>query len=217
MKHALFLALIILSSAASGQVAPGRSGTSSQTTISGQQVWNELATFGACYASQQQADALKLVGTPAGTVEEAKVYKQLFTSADQGCLGDISSMSVPWQYVRGAVAEGFYVKRIPVPANLAVTTPMPREKVQNFSDMAVCYVRAHADKSRALIEGTRPGSKKEREALQAMMPDLIACTPPNPANNPQFDPLIVRYRIAEALWRLGMVKSQSSSSGGAAK
>jgi hypothetical protein len=48
-----------------------------------------------------------------------------------------------------------------------------------------------------------------------MLPDLIACIPPNPANNPQFDPMIVRYRIAEAMWRLGMVKGQSGSSAGA--
>ena len=215
MKRFLVMTLVLASSPSSAQVAPGRSGTSSAYTITGQQVWNELASFGSCYASSEQENALKLVSTPAGTIEEAKVYKALFTSADQGCLGDLSSMSVPWQYVRGAVAEGFYVKRIPVPANLAVSVAVPREDVKNFSDMAVCYVGAHSDKARALIEGTRPGSKSETAALEAMLPDLIACTPPNPANSPQFDPLIVRYRIAEALWRMGMVKSQSGSAAGA--
>ena len=88
----LFLALVLCSSAASAQMAPGRSGTSSQVTITGQQAWNELADFGECYASSEQANALKLVSTPAGTIDEAKVYKALFQSPDQGCLGDISSM-----------------------------------------------------------------------------------------------------------------------------
>jgi len=212
----LFLALVLCSSAAPAQMAPGRSGTSSQVTITGQQAWNELADFGECYASSEQANALKLVSTPAGTIDEAKVYKALFQSPDQGCLGDISSMSVPWQYVRGAVAEGFYTKRIPVPANLAVATPMAREKVTNLSEMALCYAGGHAAGARSLIENTRPGSKQQEKAIDAMLQDLVACIPPNPANNPQFDPMIVRYRIAEALWRLGMVKGQPGSSAGAA-
>jgi hypothetical protein len=215
VKRFLFLGLIAMSPPANAQIAPGRSGTSSQYTITGQQAWNELASFGICYASSEQENALKLVATPAGTIEEAKVYKELFKSPDQGCLGDISSMDVPWQYVRGAIAEGFYTKRIAVPANLAVAAPMAREKVQNMSDMAICYVAGHVAAARALIEDTRPGSKSANAALEAMLPDLIACIPPNPANNPQFDPMIVRYRIAEAMWRLGMVKGQSGSSAGA--
>jgi hypothetical protein len=213
----LLMTLVLYSSASSAQIAPGRSGSSSMYTITGQQAWNELADFGTCYASSEREKALKLVSTPAGTIEEAKVYKALFKSADQGCLGDLSSMSVPWQYVRGAVAEGFYAKRIPVPANLAISSPMAREKVKNISDMATCYVGSHADQARALIEATRPGSKKESAALEVMFPDLVACIPPNPANSPQFDPMIVRFRIAEALWRLGMVKGQSGSSAEAGK
>lgn len=211
------LSAVTISSAASAQLAPGRSGSSSQYTFTGPQAWNDLASFGACYASYERESALKLVSTEAGTIEEAKTYKQLFKMPDQRCLGDLSSLTVPWQYVRGAVAEGFYTKRIPVPANLAVTAPPVREKVKNMSDMAVCYVGAHPDKARALIEGTRPGSKQSNAALEAMIPDLVACIPPNPAHTPQFDFMIVRYRIAEALWRLGMVRSRSSSIQGQGK
>ena len=74
---------------------------------------------------------------------------------------------------------------------------------------------AHAAGARSLIENTRPGSKQQEKAIDAMLQDLVACIPPNPANNPQFDPMIVRYRIAEALWRLGIVKGQPGSSAGA--
>jgi hypothetical protein len=207
MRAILCVAMIALSSAAAAQLAPGRSGMSSQQTITGQIVWTELASFGACYASSEREKALKLVSTPAGTIHEAKVYKELFRKADQMCLGDLSSMSVPWQFVRGAVAEGFYAKRIPVPANLAASGPMLPENAKSLSDVALCYAGRHPEAARALIESTRPGTKKESEAIDAMMPELANCLPSNLPKAPEFDTMLIRYRIAEALWRLGMVRS----------
>ena len=208
------LALVAVPSAANAQLAPGRSGISTQQTFGGQMAWDVLVEFGNCYASREQAKALELVSTPAGSLEEAKIYKRLFRKADQGCLGDISSLSVPWQFVRGAVAEGFYQKRIQVPASLTVTTPMLPENALTLSDIATCYVARNPDPARVLVETTRPGTKKEFEAVSALMPGMAECLPANLPKAPQFDTMLIRFRIAEALWRLGMVRSDGPPSCG---
>jgi hypothetical protein len=209
MRAVLCIAMLASSSVATAQIAPGQSGHSSQRYFSGQVAWDTLTEFGNCYASREREQALQLVSTPPGSLDEAKTYKRLFRKADQGCLGDVSSLSVPWQFVRGAVAEGFFQKRIPVPANLATTVPMLPENTKSLSDVALCYVARHPEQARALVETTRPGTKKESEAISAMMDGMAECLPPNLPEAPQFDTMLIRFRIAEALWRRGMVRSES--------
>jgi hypothetical protein len=217
MRILLCIALLVSSSVASAQLAPGQSGHSSHQTFTGSVAWDALAYFGSCYASREQKKALDLVSTAPGSLEEAKTYKRLFTKPNVSCLRDLSSLSVPWQYVRGSVAEGFYQKGIPVPANLAVTTPMLPEKAVTLSDVAICYVGRHPDAAKTLIETTAPGSKKESQAIDALMPRMAECLPSNLPEAPQFDTMLIRFRIAEALWRLGMVRGAAGSSAAAAK
>src|SRR5262249_23259133 len=102
---------------AMGPLEGSRSGTSSMTYFSGQVGMNELRDFGVCYASNERKDALRLVSTKAGSVEEAQTYKELFGKADQYCLAGVTSLRASHMLVRGAIAEGLYKKRIPVPAN----------------------------------------------------------------------------------------------------
>lgn len=199
------VALLAVASTAAAQFA-GHSGMSSEHVYSGREAFDDLAEFGGCYATREQKDALTLLATSPGSADEARVYKQLFRSS-QFCLGDLSALSVPWTYVRGAVAEGFYTRKVPVPSGYAAPHSLASDKVQSVMDAAVCYADKHSTEARALIETTKPETKEESAAMDVLWPNFEACLPANMPKDFKFDPLIVRYRIAEALWRLGWVHS----------
>jgi hypothetical protein len=205
-KNQIAVALLVAPSMAAAQIAPGHSGVSTEWSFSGREALDDLNAFGECFASKQTKDAIRLVSTPPGSVEEARVYKQLF-SKEQGCLGDLNWLSVPWQYVRGAVGEGFYARAVPVPAELALPRDLPPAKVQSVMDAATCYAGKHPDDARALVERTKPNTKEQAAAIEAHWPDFEACLPSNMPVGFKFDTLVLRYRIAEALWRQGWVHS----------
>ena len=202
----LALMLLAVPSIAPAQVAGGHSGVSTIHSFSGRSAYDDLDAFGTCFASKQTKDALKLVSTQAASAAEAQVYKQLF-SKEQYCLGDLLGLSVNWKLVRGAVGQGFYNARLPVPAGLAAPASMPREKVQSLMDAAICYARQHSADARRLIETTKPDTKEEEAAIEALLPDFKACLPPNMPSGFQIEAILLRYRIAEAMWRLGVVHS----------
>src|SRR5215212_8533429 len=201
------IALLAVPSMAVAQIAPGHSGVSTEWSFSGRVALDDLSAFGECFASKHTKDATRLVSTPPGSVDEARVYKDLF-SKEQGCLGDLNWLSVPWQYVRGAVGQGFYTRAVPVPPQLALPRDLPPEKVQSVMDAAVCYAGKHPDDARALVEQTKPATKEEAAALKVHWADFEACLPPNMPAGYKFDTLVLRYRIAEALWREGWVHSR---------
>jgi hypothetical protein len=203
----LAILLLLICSTATAEPLPGaRSGTTTQYSIEGQQVWDELTAFGTCYASTSRSDALKLVATRAGSPEEAATYKHLFEKPYQFCLGSITNLRVPYQLVRGAIAEGLYYNRVEVPPTLAVSTAPTREQVHSLSDAAVCYSSQHRDTAQTLVEQTKAGSKKELDAVTSLSPELFQCFPPTVSSSVQLDSILVRFRIAEALWRLGAVR-----------
>lgn len=199
--------LLTIPSMAAAQMGGGHSGTSTEVTYSGRGAFDDLNAFGRCFVAQQAKDATRLVSTPPGSVDEAKIYKALF-SKDQGCLGDLSSLSVPWQYVRGAVGEGFYARGAPVPPELALPRDLPPEKVQSVMDAAACYVGKHPDDARTLVDTTKPATKEEMAVFDKHWSDLEACLPPNMPAGYKFDTVLLRYRIAEALWREGWVQGK---------
>jgi hypothetical protein len=201
-----FSVLLVVPSIAAAQIAPGQSGISTKYSFSGRQAFDDLNAFGTCFATKQTKDALKLVGTEAASADEVRVYKQLF-SKEQFCLGDLSSLSVNWKFVRGAIGEGLYNGKVPVPAVLAAPTSMPPEKVQSVMDAAICYAQQHTSDARHLIEANKPGTKEEAAAIEALSNDFSACLPPNMPAGFNIDTLLLRYRIAEALWRIGQVHS----------
>src|SRR3954470_21499087 len=151
--------LVTASTAAAAQLAPGVSGSSSLSYSNGPEVWDDLAAFGKCYASMERKDALILVATRPGSMEELQTYKRLFRKPYQSCLASVSSMAVSPFLVRGAIAEGLYHKRIPVPATLVVTAPPSREQVQNLGDAAICYAAHHRDTTQSLVDGIGPGTQ----------------------------------------------------------
>ena len=200
------VALLAVPAPARAQIGGGHSGTSTEWSFSGRIAFDELNAFGECFATKQTKDAMRLVSTEAGSVDEAKVYKELF-SKDQFCLGNLAGLSVPWRYVRGAIAEGFYTRRMAAPANLVAPRDLPPDRVQSVMDAAICYAGKHPADARALIEATKPATKEQAAAFDAHWSDFEACLPSNMPKGYQFDTLLLRYRIAEALWRQGLVHS----------
>jgi hypothetical protein len=205
-KLCVLIAALANPAAAAAQIGGGHSGVSTEWSFSGRMAYDELNAFGECFAAKETKDALRLVSTEAGSADEARVYKALF-SKEQFCLGSLSGLSVPWQFVRGAVGEGFYARRLPVPASLALPRDLAPAKVQSVMDAATCYVGRHAADARALIETTKPATKEEGAALDAHWAEFEACLPANMPQGYKFDTLLLRYRIAEALWRQGWVHS----------
>ena len=205
-KIELLAVLLAVPSMAAAQIGGGHSGISTEWGFSGRIAFDELNSFGECFAAKQTNDAIRLIRTEPGSAEEAGVYKVLF-SKEQFCLGNLSGLSVPWRLVRGAIGEGFYARRLPVPSGLALPRDLPPAKVQSVMDAAICYAGKHPDDARALVEHTRPASKEQDAALDAHWSDFEACLPPNMPVGYKFDTLLLRYRIAEALWREGWVHS----------
>lgn len=209
MRCASYLAftLLVVPSMAMAQIGGGHSGISTEQTYSGRGAFDDLNAFGRCFAAQQTKDATRLVSTPPGSMDEAKVYKALF-SKEQGCLGDLNALSVPWQYVRGAVGEGFYARGVAVPPELALPRDMAPEKVQSVMDAAACYVGKHPEDARTLVDTTKPATKEEMAVFDAHWSALEACLPPNMPAGYKFDTVLLRYRIAEALWREGWAQGK---------
>jgi hypothetical protein len=202
---AITLSLIAAPAAAQESAMRDRAGSSSMFTISGKLAYGELAEFGKCYAATSRNDSILLLSSPAGSAEEAKTYKHLFQKPYQSCLGNITEFRISHHLVRGAIAEGLYLKKIPVSANLAVAQVPAGSQVKNLSEAAICYAGNHRSAAQALVEGTKPGSEKEFKAISALWPDFSSCVPPKASAGVKLDVTLVRFRIAEALWRLGAI------------
>ena len=200
----LVVALVpcLLSSAAQAQIASGTSGRSTLSYLSGRLVWEELAEFGKCYASFSRNDAVRLVSTPAGSADEAKTYRSLFQKPYQSCLGNVTELRVPPGMVRGSIAQGLYLKRVAVPPGLLVQRTPDLAEVHSLSDAALCYVGGQRAEAQRLIENTKAGSRAEEEAFESVWPNFSRCLPANAAGV-KFDLMLIRFRIAEALWRMG--------------
>jgi hypothetical protein len=166
-----------------------------------EEAWRTLAIFGRCYAESSEADAYALIATEPDSREERETYVRLFHRETQVCLGGGASLRVPIGMVRGAIAEGLLRRGAPMPANLVQPVQAPGATVRTLSGIARCYAAAHRAEVRALLE-TTIGSPREQEALTAMTSDLASCLP-DIARGRRFDNTQFRFRLAEALLRLG--------------
>lgn len=195
---------LIASTAASAQIAPGSSGTSSMHYYGGQEAWDTLSEFGVCFAARQRTDAFVLVSTRPGSVEEAQAYKKMFRRDGQSCLGLTSKLTVDHQMVRGAIAEGLYRRAVPVPPQLAVTKAPTAAEVRNFADAALCFAASHRDEVRAVLARTKLGTDAEHQSVSALLQEFGPCIPQNAKRSISIDTPMARVRLAEALWRLGV-------------
>lgn len=207
-RAAAVLALMCLgpATAASAQLAPGVSGTSSLRMMDSEEAMRTLGAFGVCYANENMRGAWTLIATEPGSREEAETYRRLFRIENQPCLGD-ADLRVPIALTRGAIAEGLYKRSVAVPSNLIVAPPL-RNEVRTLSEAARCYTAAHPEEVRSLITSTRAGSRQEFEALSAMAPDFFACVPET-ARGREFNVTQLRFRLAEALLRLAAPTASS--------
>ena len=199
-----------LTTAATAQIAPGRSGSSSVLYLETGDAMGTLTAWGRCYAKKQRPQSLSLIATRASSIEEANVYRKLFRRDGIECLSN-ETLSASLSLVRGAIAEGLLRAGMGVPPELLQPAPRPSE-VRNLSDMARCYVAGHGEQSRALL-ATKPGSKQEAAALEPMMGDVTACLPSGVQIS--FDPTVIRFRLAEALLRLAPQSAAATDAGGA--
>lgn len=191
------LAALAATTASMAQLAPGMSGKSTMSYMAGQEALNELVAFGRCYAVKVPASSLRFIATEPSSVAEAEVYRSIFRKTVP-CLGGADSLRAQIGVVRGVIAEGLYKGKVPLPAELGLTSPEPAE-VRNLAGAARCYVGRHRQEARSLVEGTRPGTAEEREAVAAAMPKFLECVPSGAKAG--FSPSIIRFRVAEALYR----------------
>ena len=192
------VALGLLASAASAQISNGASGSSTMSYLSNEEGLQEVVGFGDCYAKQSPEKALKLIATRPASREEAQTYKSLFSKHYQSCLGDVTRLSADLALIRGAIAQGLYKRKVPVPAALMQPAPSVAQ-VRNVSDAARCYVASHADEARRVVTETKVGGRKEHDEVVKLMPDFFKCVPDGA--KVQLTATLVRLRLAEALLR----------------
>lgn len=186
---------------APAQLTSGYSGSSSLANVEGEEAYRSLRAFGNCYAQRNTPQALALIATDPASPEETETYRRIFRREVQ-CLGpENAEMHATLPMVRGAIAEGLYRTRAALPQNLALYAPAPGAEIRKLSEAARCYVAGHRDQARALIEETVPGSRREHEMLNLMVPDFFQCLPAA-ARGRRFLSTQLRYSFAEALYRM---------------
>ena len=210
-KLAFTLAAVLASlpAMATAQMPTGRSGMSTEREVGEYEYWNAMRSFGRCFARAAPSAAFDFLATEPGSRDEVAIYNRLFAGRDIECLGDISRMSVLIPFVRGTIAEGLLLLGTPVPARLALNAPAPGAPIRTLTEVSLCYAAAHPGEARAMIAGTRPGSRQEAEALTQIHDDLFRCLPPE-GRNYRFRPTEVRYHLAEALLRLPAVPERAA-------
>lgn len=189
-----------LAGQAGAQLAPGRSGISTVLYMGAEEAMKELAMFGRCYGRNQRKQALSLIVTSPGSREEAQTYRRLFGGESQPCLTPGTTLSAPLEYIRGAIAEGLFRSGEAVPAEYRLAAPGPGE-ARNLGDIARCYAAAHVAEAHAVL-ATRVGSRAEYEAVSGVMEGFEACIPPG--GRIRADATVIRFRLAEAMYRLGV-------------
>lgn len=195
---ALFLALGTgIVSPAHGQIASGQSGSSSLTYIDQAEAMITLTFFGRCYAKKNRNDALSLMATRPGSREEVQTFKKLFRG-NIACMASDTNLRMPLPYVRGVIAEGLLRAGTSAPP-AHVPSASVGGKANILSDAVGCYVPNHKREVQGLL-ATKPASKKEFEAVSAIMGDFAKCIP---ADRPlDLDATWVRFRLIEAMLRL---------------
>jgi hypothetical protein len=193
---------------ASAQIAPSMSGSSDLKYYDRETGMAVLTVFGRCYAKEKTAKALRLIATAPTSLAERQTYIALFRKSDESCLGDMSGLSADVPLVRGAIAEGLYRGGIPIPPALAQTVPTPAQ-VRDLSGAARCYAGSHRQEVRQLLAETKPGGRKEFDAVARLMPEFRKCVPPGAKLNSSAT--VIRFRLAEALLRISVAAAPAEA------
>ena len=187
--------------AALAQIAPGYSGTSSLTIIEDEEAFRMLRAYGSCFAMRQPAEALALIAAAPGSSVEADTFRRRVRRTSLVCLGGETELHMPMYMLRGAIAEGLYRRGVVLPPDLALPIPAPGAPTRTLAEAARCYIAGHRDQVRALIDQTQMGSREEYARLSEMAPDFFLCLPEGYRGG-QFSTVLIRGRLAEALYRM---------------
>ena len=180
-----------------GQIAPGRSGMSTEMRLENVSAFRDLIRFGRCYVSNHRNQALSLIATTPGTPEEEQIFRGLLR-VDQNCLFPGTNVTLSVTYFRGVIAEALLHSDMGLPANYRLPAPTVAE-VRNLADVARCYVRGHRVQVQNLL-ATEAGSQEELAAVQSVWNDFRTCLPPDA--RVRLNATWIRFLLAEALLRL---------------
>jgi hypothetical protein len=195
MKGLLLVGLII-AAPASAQISGGRSGMSTSAPMTNVRAYQELRSFGVCFAETQRKSALSIIATDPGSAEEGKILRKFIYGERASCLFGGTKMSMPAIFARGAVAEGLLASG-GVPATYYLTAPAAGE-AKDLHGVARCYTNEHRGEVRNLL-ATKPGSPEEVKAVAALWNDFRTCMP---GLNVRLNAPWIRFLLAEALLRL---------------
>lgn len=184
-------------------LAQGRSGHSTSVQYGQEVALQVVSYFGNCFAANSTKTAFRVLATAPSSREESQIIRESVLRDDAQCLpsGTLSTQPTP---VRGAIVEGLWRKRIAVPEELKLSAPEPAA-VQDLSGAARCYASRHAADAAALLE-TKAGGRKEYAVVKKLLPELGKCVPGGIQLN--YPATLIRYRVAEALYRLGNVRAE---------
>jgi hypothetical protein len=136
----------------------------------------------------------------------------MFRSDRQPCMDGASEMRAPLAMIRGAIAEGLYRNRVPLPDNLRLTAP-EAGAVRTLSQAARCYTAGHWREVATMVTTTVPGSQEEYRSLVAIMPGFLQCVPAA-ARGRRFLPTQIRFNLAEALLKMQRPAAPAPAVGG---
>lgn len=194
--HWTFLAALLLPGAAAAQTPAGRSGSSTNDSLSNMNAYRELRMFGICVARSQRADALAVIAAAHGSPEETDLIRRRILGERETCMGAGDRTTMSTTFARGALVEGLLLSG-GVPAELLLPAPAPNE-VRDLAGAGRCYAVGHRAEIRALL-ATQIGSPQERAAAAALWNDFRPCLA---RFNVRLNPVWIRYILAEGLLRL---------------
>jgi len=186
---------------AQAQLAPGRSGFSDAPTVAHEsEYWEMMDNLGDCLARIKPDESAAFVGSVIDSPAETAAFEALFNRTRNVCMGNFVRAGMLRAHVRGVVAEGLF-KKLPSDQFEAFTAspPAPPAVVVSLHDFARCYVLAHPQSARRLVEDTRLATKGETELIRTIAADFGPCLPEG--NEVTIRPTSVRMAIAEALYR----------------
>ena len=196
-----FAAAAFVAPAASAQIAPSMSGSSSLQYIEDGEAWRTIVGFGSCFARRYPDDVVALLATDPGSPSENELFRTTIVRRAAVCLSGGDRVRMPRWIIRGAVLEGLYRIRGEVPASLTVSAPPAPGTADSLRSAAFCYAASHPQQVRSLLEDTRAGSRDEYESLSSMAEEFFGCFAAG-AGAQNVTATAIRYRLVEAALRL---------------
>jgi hypothetical protein len=158
--------------------------------------------FAECLVRTREQQMVDLIASPLNSPEQNRIVRDVIGWRSR-CLR-ARSMQIDNVLLRGAVAEALYRQELrgrqigrPRQAPPLIGIDTARSVPAALQLYGRCMTRRDPQAVRALV-GTRPGSREERAALQAVTARLPECLPAAPERARH--PLLLRAAVAEAFY-----------------